>query len=519
MTSSYNLVDEPWIPCITLDGQYLELGLRDTLARASDLREIRDSSPLVTAALHRLLLAILQRCFGPESDDAWLALWRVGKFDFSVLDSYFLKWQQRFDLFEADRPFYQNTEEEVREAKTHPIAALAHELASGNNATLFDHSVSDAPRPVEPATAARLLVATQNYAMGGGISFVGGNKFNLRHAPLVGGVWVLHVGRNLLETLLLNMLVISEDEPVPATGMDAPTWERDVPPKAGERLSDGYLDYLTWQSRRVILEREEGGKVASVHVLQGDALQSEGFFDPMMVLICRDPSKGFLPLKFRQDRAMWRDSYALFSSQIESVRRPLTVEQLARIQESGRLAGLEGATVHLFGVCSDQAKVNFWRHEQFPLPTRYVKDDALVGDLQHALNYAEEAGKALWAAIRNLATNLLVPLDELDRKPDRDMVSQLAGSLSCEGHFWAALEAAFYRMFIALAEEPEHADEAIAEWRKTILQTARSVFGLSARGHEESARGLRAIAKAQRKLNADLNRVLEFEREEVNTHA
>ena len=53
----------------------------------------------------------------------------------------------------------------------------------------------------------------------------------------------------------------------------------------------------------------------------------------------------------------------------------------------------------------------------------------------------------------------------------------------------------------------------------TILQTARSVFGLSARGHEESARGLRAIAKAQRKLNADLNRVLEFEREEVNTHA
>lgn len=328
----------------------------------------------------------------------------------------------------------------------------------------------------------------------------------------------MHVGQSLFETILLNMLCISEDAPIPSTGKDAPTWERDALPKAAERLPDGYLDYLTWQSRRVILERAEDGRVASVHMLQGDAVQSAGFFDPMMVLFCRDPSKGFLPLRFRPHRAMWRDSYALFTSQVEFVRRPLTVEQVARIQESGRLTGLDGATVHVFGVCSDQAKVNFWRHEQFPLPTRYLKDEVLAGDLQHALNYAEEAANALRAAIRNLATHLLVPLDELDRKPDRDVVSQLAGTLSCEGHFWAAMEAPFYRVFKALAEEPEHLDTAMEDWRKAILQTARSAFGLSTRGHEESARGLRAIAKAQRRFNADLKRVLDFEREEVNTN-
>lgn len=515
MTSSYNLINEPWIPCITLDGTHLELGLRDVLAGAPELREIRDNSPLVTAALHRLLLAVVHRCYGPESDEAWLALCKAGEFDSSVFDSYFQKWHQRFDLFDPARPFYQNTEEEVREAKNHPVAALAHELASGNNATLFDHSVSEASRPVKPADAARLLVATQNYALGGGVS----KPFNLRHAPLVGGAWVLHVGKNFFETLLLNMLVITKDEPIPSTDKDLPAWELDVPSPATERLPNGYLDYLTWQSRRVILERTEDGGVASIHMLQGDALQSEGFFDPMMVLFCRDPSKGFLPLKFRQDRAMWRDSYAFFSNQVEVVRRPLTVEHLARIQEAGGPAGLEGATVHVFGVCSDQAKVNFWRHERFPLPTRYLKDEALVGDLQHALDYAEESARALWTALRNLAANLLIPLDELDRKPDRDLVNTLADSLSCEAHFWAAMEEPFYRTFLSMAEKPDGADAAIRDWRMAIRQTARQAFELSVRGLEESARGLRAVAKAQRRLNADLNRVLEFEREEVTANA
>ena len=66
MTISFNLIDEPWIPCI-LDGTRVELGLRDVLAQAQQLREIRGDSPLETASLHRLLLAVLHRIFGPKS--------------------------------------------------------------------------------------------------------------------------------------------------------------------------------------------------------------------------------------------------------------------------------------------------------------------------------------------------------------------------------------------------------------------------------------------------------------------
>lgn len=79
---TFNLVDEPWIPCVTADGASIELGLLDTLTRAHELREMADPSPLVTVALHRLLLAIVHRLLdGPASYDAWCAVWNAGQFD------------------------------------------------------------------------------------------------------------------------------------------------------------------------------------------------------------------------------------------------------------------------------------------------------------------------------------------------------------------------------------------------------------------------------------------------------
>ncbi len=77
MDSQFNLVDKPWIPCIRQDGQVVELSLRDTLAQAHTLRELGGESPLVTVALHRLLLAILHRVYGPQGYDAWHDLWTL----------------------------------------------------------------------------------------------------------------------------------------------------------------------------------------------------------------------------------------------------------------------------------------------------------------------------------------------------------------------------------------------------------------------------------------------------------
>ena len=170
MTHSFNLIDQPWIPCTMSDGSHTELSLQDTLLQAHEIRAIFDQSPLVTAALHRLLLAILHRNFGPASRSEWQTLWQAGQFDSARLGSYFSEWYRRFDLFDDERPFYQDggMEPEKGKIKEVEINELIPELARANNRTLFDHT-TDATSPVlSPPEAARALVATQMYRLAGG---------------------------------------------------------------------------------------------------------------------------------------------------------------------------------------------------------------------------------------------------------------------------------------------------------------------------------------------------------------
>ena len=77
--------------------------------QAHEWREIRGDTPLETASLHRLLLAVLHRVFGPKSTRAWKSLWGREQFDRGMLDEYLHqpKIHQRFDLFDSEKPFYQ----------------------------------------------------------------------------------------------------------------------------------------------------------------------------------------------------------------------------------------------------------------------------------------------------------------------------------------------------------------------------------------------------------------------------
>ena len=70
------------------DGGRELLGIREVLARAPAVAEVRGDSPLVIAALHRLLLAILHRNFPVEDSGQWAALWARKGWDDAVLDGY-----------------------------------------------------------------------------------------------------------------------------------------------------------------------------------------------------------------------------------------------------------------------------------------------------------------------------------------------------------------------------------------------------------------------------------------------
>ncbi len=113
MTYSYNLIDQPFIPVIDLNGIPQEVSLLDVLIKAPSFSRISASLPHTNAALYRLLLAVLHRVFGPTTLDEWERLWRKGAFDAQSLETYLRKWQSRFDLFASNRPFFQNRHPDV----------------------------------------------------------------------------------------------------------------------------------------------------------------------------------------------------------------------------------------------------------------------------------------------------------------------------------------------------------------------------------------------------------------------
>lgn len=166
--------------------------------------------------------------------------------------AYFAEWAERFDLFHQKYPFFQRAGFTTREPSG--INRLAQELSRGNNAALFDHTTDEPPPAVTPAHAARLVIAEQAFAVGGGKSDTG----NTTHAPLVSGAVVLARGDTLFDTLWLNLTVFTQKEPIASLADDVPVWERPpVEPHKQPGRPRGYLDFLTWQSRTLRLHPEE----------------------------------------------------------------------------------------------------------------------------------------------------------------------------------------------------------------------------------------------------------------------
>src|SRR5690606_33682957 len=135
--SSFSLWTEPWIPVQRLDGRSERVSLPEAVAEAHTILGIADPSPLITVALHRLLLALVYRTHPLAGLADWQSLWQAGCFNAAAVFAYGERWADRFDLLHPSRPFYQVPF--MADEKVHPVAALALEAASGNNPALFDH--------------------------------------------------------------------------------------------------------------------------------------------------------------------------------------------------------------------------------------------------------------------------------------------------------------------------------------------------------------------------------------------
>jgi len=502
MKPSFNLLERPWMPCIRRDGTPLELGLRETLAQAHQLRELHGESPLVTAALYRLLLAVLHRVFGPRSRDQWKQLWSAGRWDMAQLDAYFERWQQRFDLFDAQRPFYQAPDQRV---KPKSVISLIYEVASGNNPTLFDHHTEDEGITLTPAQAARMLLAIQAFGLAG----LSGVPQKFTDAPCANGIIFLVQGDTLFETLMLNMLRYPDPDStwLPYQPADCPAWEMDDPFSPERSVPFGYLDYLTWQNRRIMFFPESAAAGLVVRQMtMAPALRLESdVLDPMKHYR-RDEKRGPLPLSFREGRALWRDSAALFRLRDRGYQVPRTFVWLAGLV-GDCLSQEQTRRCLALGMSKKQAKVNFYRTEHLPLPLAYLRDGKLVESLQMVLDMAEAVRQQLWGAGRTLATFVLAPQADAkeSHQPQSADVSALVQQWGIERRYWSQLELPFRA---ALETLPQDREQALLAWRETLRRTAWKAFSQVAEDLRHNPRALKAVVRASGQLAAGLAKVL-----------
>lgn len=482
--TSFSLVCEPWIPVVMVDGRSRAVGLMEVLTGATEIRLMADQSPLVTVALHRLLLALLYRIFEPRETSDWIRLWKAGRFDPVKVKEYLDLHRDRFDLLHPVHPFYQVTN--LAGVEVRSVSKLIHEKAAGRNPTLFDHGTFVGEIGLDHAQAARYLLAYQQFAVAGGQS----KPFYFSHGPLTAGYLQQARGDTLFQTLMLNLIPLDHWAAVPQQGTDLPAWERSDWSEPNVRGDDpsGPLGYLTWRSRRIRLVCKDG-LVTGCQMLQGYALPESGkAVDPFKSYRPLE-EVGYWPEKLAGDRAAWQYAHAMLAhSGSERIRSGLLdwLEQVQTQRVFGKVTVPPLITLTVSGlIMGDQAgKVEGWRREELPLPLDFLQDETLVDELKEALDLAWRTERLLrrvevaltWAmAERKDIANVLKYLRPgKERITPPDSVKQLTRQSRLAPAYWPALEEPL-QLFMRTLPEGDRS-EVRTWWRKQVASAARAPY-------------------------------------------
>jgi CRISPR system Cascade subunit CasA len=482
----FNLIDEKWIPVRFPGGVRDELGIRDTLLRAGEIAAIEDPSPLVVAALHRFLLAILYRALvSPTDIEQAKALFKSGLPDKPIV-SYLEKWRDRFWLFDEKYPFGQIPTFAPKIWRAWTVLAAEHN--ADNAKVLFDHIDVEASGVISEAAATRWLLATQTFSVSCG-------KSELSHtgtAPSATAAMVLPLGRNLQDTLLLALVPQNREVAV----QDLPQWEREpesveMLQKGVERPVTGLADRYSWRIRAIRLAENGTAGINKLAFASGVGNSSTDQIDPMLAYR-QDDKKGLLPIQFRE-RGVWRDFDSLLPDGAQLA--PRVIEHAATLGKM--IPERFPQAVMVVGQGNNKAKIEFWRMERFALPQALAGDRVVRAEIRQLLTDAEDAQKALWLACRTYASSLL---SRGDREPAAKDISGFIDQMPSVPWYWFSLEAQFHEMLHEYTLDRD-SEDIRCSWLKVIRDALRTAWGQhSASVAIGDAWAIRALVKAERHI-------------------
>lgn len=364
----FNLCNEPWIPVLYVSGQTQEVSLKQLFDESNSIRKIHSGDATTDVAILGVAVAIFFRAV-LENTEEYGELYREpkkwiqnissgGSEQLYFVQDYLKKYQDRFNLFDAERPFMQVADLHTSKGEVKPVSRLVLDSES----EYFSMRAEQALTSLNYAEAARYLVTVQAYDYSGIKSgAVGDPRVKGGRGYPIGVGWygatgkiIVH-GENLIETLLycIDYEQLLNVEKVKGKShrialQDKPVWERKLPDTAAPRAytdgdptkykdepapAAGMCETLTWQSRRVRLF-PENGRVTGVLVSNGDKwLDRNTYTDPLTAYrFSKNQSTQthyvWMPQTHSVERTLWRGADALLtrlSSSQEKQNKPATV--------------------------------------------------------------------------------------------------------------------------------------------------------------------------------------------------
>ena len=503
---TFDLIREPWIPCLRPDGTAEEVGLREALCCAHELMALRDPMPTVEFGLYRLLVVLVLDIFRPEDTQMLGDLMAEGCFEAGRVDAYFDRWQDRFGLFSPTHPFLQTAGMEGETAK--PLAGLLPPIPSGTNAAHFHHDRESA-FGVSPAAAARLLASVASFMTAGGAGL----------APSINGAppwYALITEDTLFETLGRNAYVMDRQK----IALGIPAWRDDRPLNPAERCkSADLLEGWTWRPRRIQLVPGEPGMCALTGAKADLLVRTMKFAAGASCdFIWRDPhvpykidDKGPKVMRPQEDKDVWRDTaplallnqrdYTQGGAAIQ-FRRPAVIDQLVQMTQAEYI-DKGPLRLTLYGMRTDlKMKVFEWHRTTLSLPKPLVLQDKFHGEVQREMERAGDAAYALRKAVKMT----------FDREGEGNKAAFDSLAAYAQRQFWADLRPNYDHFLQEIAplsaSQKEEWDTARGRWWAAIRRGGKAALEQAIGDLDADAGALRRQVLAEKSFSNALFRLL-----------
>lgn len=480
---TFNLWHEAWIMAERPSGELVTLSLHDVLQQAAELHSLFEPSPLVVAAIQRLLVAILQDIYQPQRPADLVAIWRNNHFHPNKLTQFGHDHADRFDLFSAEAPFLQTADlnrTPAKSDKAKPVGYLLQEQTAGTAVTHYNHAY-DKSQTFCSHCAAKGLLLIPPFASSGGA----GIKPSINGVP---PIYVFPGGKTLFESLTAS-LTTPNFQPADEEEEDVVWWKRPLPTFVGKKdevLDMGYLYSLLFPARRVRLHPQRlrqpctrcGTQTAwGVTTMVFEMGESR---DAGLTFWWRDPFAAYrkpkkeneppLPIRPVTNRALWREYNGLFlpkQADENNLRafRPTVIQQLETVHRyDGNILPPEVFYFRTIGLRTDmKMKIFEWEEAGFTVPPRLLSDENAAQYIERNIEFAMRSEGTL----KNTFNLYFGGGGKSER------YAALKRQMSQT--YWQQLGEAFQEHVSQYTDDAD-AETLHHQWLDTVLQTARTIF-------------------------------------------